>query len=606
DVPVIYMHQFWDTVNKHGSSYRFKIDNKRFDVNVEVFREILNICPRILGAKFLKLKKIHKKSNLAKSSEETPPKKKSIRVKRSAKISPAMSKNKEPAKADTSKGEGTNEGTSTKLGVLDAPKLDSESETESWGNCDKDDDDDDDEASNNDGDINDDDGDDNDDDDDDNDNDSDGDDDVDADEQKEEEKENVDERVLTPEDSEFSDEEDHEKEKNEEKEDDYEELYRDVNVNLRIEDVDMTNVDQGGAKHNVSQESRFEHEEEDAHLLNFDNVSPADNIIASVMDTTIHQTSFDQRVSSLEQEVSQFKQADNSAQVLESIKLQIPAIVDDHLSTRLRFAVQMAFQSYKAEFEKEAQAKQDRFIEIIDKSIKEMVKDEVKNLLLKEISDFATLLIESTIAESYENVKILLDKMQKSKSYQVTPEHKELYDGLVKSYNVDKSLFEAYGNTYSLKRDHVDKDKDEDPSAGSDRGSKRRKTSKDAESSKEPKSMDLSVQKDQEFETGINDNQSHDEAASKQDNMLMHLDELYKFCDGMLNSVRSVLHDIANNLRMEYLPKRYWSRLDKTRSCIMIKAIDEMLFERRLMRNLERFVGGREYGNDFRLLERTI
>ncbi|GJZ39088.1 hypothetical protein Tco_0585651 [Tanacetum coccineum] len=46
------MHQFWDTVNKHGSSYRFKIDNKRFDVNVEVFREILNICPRIQGQEF--------------------------------------------------------------------------------------------------------------------------------------------------------------------------------------------------------------------------------------------------------------------------------------------------------------------------------------------------------------------------------------------------------------------------------------------------------------------------------------------------------------------------------------------------------------------------
>ncbi|GKE42673.1 hypothetical protein Tco_1469957 [Tanacetum coccineum] len=39
-------------------------------------------------------------------------------------------------------------------------------------------------------------------------------------------------------------------------------------------------------------------------------------------------------------------------------------------------------------------------------------------------------------------------------------------------------------------------------------------------------------------------------------NRLMHLDELYKFCDGTLTFVRSVLHDIANNLRMEYLPKR--------------------------------------------------
>nr|GEW75281.1 hypothetical protein [Tanacetum cinerariifolium] len=45
---------------------------------------------------------------------------------------------------------------------------------------------------------------------------------------------------------------------------------------------------------------------------------------------------------------------------------------------------------------------------------------------------------------------------------------------------------------------------------------------------------------------------------------------------------------------------------DKKRSRIMIKAIYQWLFERRLMRNLEKFIGGREYGEDFRLLERTI
>ncbi|GJW84604.1 hypothetical protein Tco_0157749, partial [Tanacetum coccineum] len=78
-------------------------------------------------------------------------------------------------------------------------------------------------------------------------------------------------------------------------------------------------------------------------------------------------------------------------------------------------------------------------------------------------------------------------------------------------------------------------------------------------------------------------------------NRLMRFDELYKFCDGTLASVRRVLHDIANNLRMDYLPKRKWSNLDRTRSRIMIKAIDQQLFERRLMRNLEKLVGGREY-----------
>ncbi|GKE95908.1 hypothetical protein Tco_1580763, partial [Tanacetum coccineum] len=89
-------------------------------------------------------------------------------------------------------------------------------------------------------------------------------------------------------------------------------------------------------------------------------------------------------------------------------------------------------------------------------------------------------------------------------------------------------------------------------------------------------------------------------------NRLMHLDELYKFCDGTLTSVRTMLHDIAYNLRMEYLLKRKWSNLDRKRSRIMIKVIDEQLFERRLMRNLEKFIGGREYREDFRLLKRTI
>nr|GEY24318.1 hypothetical protein [Tanacetum cinerariifolium] len=69
---------------------------------------------------------------------------------------------------------------------------------------------------------------------------------------------------------------------------------------------------------------------------------------------------------------------------------------------------------------------------------------------------------------------------------------------------------------------------------------------------------------------------------------------------------RMMLHDIASILEMDYLPKRHWSNLEKKRSCIMIKAIDKLLFERRLMHNLEKFVGGRDYENDLRLLERRI
>nr|GFB07300.1 hypothetical protein [Tanacetum cinerariifolium] len=89
-------------------------------------------------------------------------------------------------------------------------------------------------------------------------------------------------------------------------------------------------------------------------------------------------------------------------------------------------------------------------------------------------------------------------------------------------------------------------------------------------------------------------------------NRLMRSDELYKFSDETLTSVRSVLHDVASNLRMDYLPKRRWSNLDKQRSRIMIKAIDKLQLEGRLMRNLKKFVGGRDCVEDFRLLEWII
>ncbi|GJY68999.1 hypothetical protein Tco_0471981 [Tanacetum coccineum] len=88
-------------------------------------------------------------------------------------------------------------------------------------------------------------------------------------------------------------------------------------------------------------------------------------------------------------------------------------------------------------------------------------------------------------------------------------------------------------------------------------------------------------------------------------NHLMRTDELH-FSDGTLNHVRTSLNDIATGIQMEYLPKRKWSKQDKQRARVMIKAIDKKLKDRRLMRSLEKFVGGRPYRGDLRLLQRTI
>nr|GEY36917.1 hypothetical protein [Tanacetum cinerariifolium] len=89
-------------------------------------------------------------------------------------------------------------------------------------------------------------------------------------------------------------------------------------------------------------------------------------------------------------------------------------------------------------------------------------------------------------------------------------------------------------------------------------------------------------------------------------NRLMQIDELHKFSDGTLNDVRNALDDHLKGIRMQYLSTTIWKRGDKARAAAMIQAIDKMLKTRRIMRSLERFVGGRKYERDFRMLQRTI
>nr|GEX17113.1 hypothetical protein [Tanacetum cinerariifolium] len=164
----------------------------------------------------------------------------------------------------------------------------------------------------------------------------------------------------------------------------------------------------------------------------------------------------------------QLKQSDHSTQHLEAIKSQILTIVDDHLAIRLGDSIQKAFQSYTAKFKKNVQDEKKRHIDLIEKLVKAIINDEVKTqlpqILPKAVSDFATHVITSIVNESIENIilaksssqpqstyeaamsltelelkKILLDKMQKSQSYQGAKEHKELYDGLAKSYKLTRT-----------------------------------------------------------------------------------------------------------------------------------------------------------------------
>ncbi|GKD16993.1 hypothetical protein Tco_1206151 [Tanacetum coccineum] len=200
---------------------------------------------------------------------------------------------------------------------------------------------------------------------------------------------------------------------------------------------------------------------------------------------------FNDRITALEKEVAKQKK--------DPLHTQVTNLVDEHLDTRLGET-------------------REEFMNFISESlmarIKEQVKYQLPQILPKEVSNFAPPVIKALIKESYDEVtlakvssqphstyeaastltefelkKILIDKMEKSESYLAAPEHRDCYDSLKNSYDLDKDFFFSY-DVYSLKRSRKDKDKDEYPSTGSDRGLKKRKLSKDAEPNTGPKKKD--------------------------------------------------------------------------------------------------------------------
>ncbi|GJX20298.1 hypothetical protein Tco_0222975 [Tanacetum coccineum] len=113
------------------------------------------------------------------------------------------------------------------------------------------------------------------------------------------------------------------------------------------------------------------------------------------------------------------------------------------------------------------------------------INESLENVVLAKSSSQPQSTYEAaTSLTEFELNKILLDKLEKSKSYRAAEQHRNLYDAPVISYQLDKDLFDSYGKTYSLKRDREEKDKNEDPLVGLDRGLKKMKTSKDVEPSR--------------------------------------------------------------------------------------------------------------------------
>ncbi|GJR62298.1 hypothetical protein Tco_1504460 [Tanacetum coccineum] len=164
---------------------------------------------------------------------------------------------------------------------------------------------------------------------------------------------------------------------------------------------------------------------------------------------------FDHRLKTLETNFSEFKQTNQ----FDAVVSLIPSFVDAYLANKMHEAVKIAVQLQSDRLRDEAQAKNEDFY---------------PHACSRHLSEL-------------ELKKILIDKMESNKSIHKYDEQKNIYKALVDAYESDKLILDTYGDTVSFKRRRDDEDKDKEPSAGSNRGSKRRRAGKEPELTSAPK-----------------------------------------------------------------------------------------------------------------------
>ncbi|GJR64532.1 hypothetical protein Tco_0010597 [Tanacetum coccineum] len=524
---------------------------------------------------------------------------------------------------------------------------------------------------------------------------------------------------------------------------------------------------------------------------------------------------FDYRLKALEDNFSELRQTNQYAEALSSI----PGIVDQYLANKMQEAVDVAVQLKYDRIREESNTANQQFLDSIDEGMKKVIKEQVKKEVSKITPKIEKLVIDQLESEvlvrsskeantshavaanlsELELKKILIDKMEANNSINRSNIQRQLYKALVDAYEAGKILLDTYGDTVTIKRPRDDADDDQEPSAGTDRGSKRRRSGKEPTSTSAPRETTTKtagkiltcsylleslvyfsfrhvipfhhfINNDLEYLRGGESSRKYSTSVTKttaadyghikwiedlvpnsmwsqmivkydkfalwgishwgkkqrqfyafattresardvyskrriitvtkveivewhnykhldwitgkvtnlnveeriafnaslrmftrsvviqrrvedlqlgiesyqkklnltkpdtyrsnlrrQDaytpysdprgfiyenkdkkNRLMCIDELHKFSDGTLDDVRTALNDRLKGIRMEYLPQTFWSQRDKANARAMIQAIDKRLKTRRIMRSLERFVGGRPYGGDLRLLQRTI
>nr|GEY93426.1 hypothetical protein [Tanacetum cinerariifolium] len=234
------------------------------------------------------------------------------------------------------------------------------------------------------------------------------------------------------------------------KEDEEDELHRDVNINqgrgiqenLEVEDshVTLTPVNPDGQQHNSLVSSQFV-----TSMLNPTLDEVPSNIIQNLQNFG-SLFRFDDRLRSLEANFSEAMQTNQFAGAVSAIL----RIVHQYMDQRMNEAVKVAVQIQSDRLHDEAQRDNDEFLETVDENMQKINKEQVKEQLKTSYAIAADL-------SKMELKKILIEKVEGNKSIQRSDEQRNLYKALV-----------------------------EEPSAGPDRGSKRRREGKEPESASAP------------------------------------------------------------------------------------------------------------------------
>nr|GEX54582.1 hypothetical protein [Tanacetum cinerariifolium]GEX55506.1 hypothetical protein [Tanacetum cinerariifolium] len=268
------------------------------------------------------------------------------------------------------------------------------------------------------------------------------------------------------------DDEDIEGEQEQDEEDD---MYRDVNINLERSDAEMTNA-------------QANHDKEDTHgtLINVPPVSktlvnvpvsvaaktpssdtttpqppipiiqPLQQTPKSIITTTNIPTitlpgiynfaslfQFDQWVSALETEMSEFRQNNQFVKAISSIM----GIVDNYLASKMKEAVDVQAQVSK----------------IMPKIEKYVIESLGAKVLVRSTNQPQTSYTVAASLSEFELKKILIDKIEENKSINISDIQKNLFNALVELYNSDKDIITSYGDVVTLKIRKDDQDKDKSP-----------------------------------------------------------------------------------------------------------------------------------------------